>query len=137
MGNPPVDVQEFGQSSWYDNLSREMIQSGELQKLIDEFGVIGMTSNPTIFEKAIGEGDFYDEAICTMLDLDASTIFDKLAIDDIQHAADLLRPIFDGTAGVDAYFTLEVCPILENDTGTTITQANGLFDTANRPTVRF
>src|SRR5581483_11524563 len=132
-GNPPVDVQQYGQSIWYDNLSRDMIQSGELQRLIDEYGVMGMTSNPTIFEKAIGEGNFYDEQILETSDLDANEAFDKLAIEDIQHAADLLRPIFDRTNGRDGYISLEVSPLLANDTETTLSEAKRLFKAVNRP----
>ncbi len=132
-GNPPVDVQQYGQSIWYDNISRDLIQSGELQKLLDEYGVVGMTSNPTIFEKAIGHGTAYDESIRTLLDKDPEAIFDLLAIDDIQHAADLLRPIFERTNGVDGYISLEVPPMLSNDTEHTLETAKRLRDAVNRP----
>ena len=88
-GNPPVDVQQYGQSIWYDNISRDLIESGELQKLLAESGVVGMTSNPTIFEKAIGHGTAYDAAIRTMVDLPAAEIYDVLSITDIRRAADL------------------------------------------------
>lgn len=134
-GNPTVEVQKFGQSLWYDNLSRDMIRSGELQDLIDNYSVLGMTSNPTIFEKAIGEGAFYDDSIREALNLDANEIFDQLAIDDIQHAADLLRPIFERTKGVDGYISLEVSPLLANDTNTTLNEAKRLFKTVDRPNV--
>jgi transaldolase/glucose-6-phosphate isomerase len=132
-GNPTVEVQKYGQSIWYDNLSREMIQSGELKKMIDEFGVLGMTSNPTIFEKAIGEGNIYDDAILEWINLDVNEAFDKIAIDDIQHAADLLRPIFDRTQGGDGYISLEVSPLLASDTATTLSEAKRLFKLVNRP----
>src|SRR5260221_4350856 len=131
--NPTVEVQKYGQSLWYDNLSREMIQSGELQMLIDQYGVMGMTSNPTIFEKAIGEGNAYDDFICETANLDLNDVFDKLAIEDIQHAADLLRPIYDRTNGTDGYISLEVSPLLANDTQTTLNEAKRLFKTVNRP----
>jgi len=134
-GNPPVDVQQYGQSIWYDNISREMIQSGELKKLLDEFGVVGMTSNPTIFEKAIGHGTAYDSAIRTMVDRDAELIFDSLAIEDIQHAADLLRPVFERTHGVDGYISLEVPPLLASETEKTIVEAKRLFEAVGRPNV--
>src|ERR1700694_5031431 len=114
-GNQPVDVQQYGQSIWYDNISRDMFKSGELQNLLDNFGVVGMTSNPTIFEKAIGHGTDYDDAIRAMVDLDTVQIYDRLAIDDIQHAADLLRPIFDRTKGIDGYISLGVLPTLVHD----------------------
>ncbi|HVO42638.1 MAG TPA: transaldolase, partial [Aggregatilineales bacterium] len=134
-GNPPVEVQKYGQSIWYDNLSRDMIRTGELQDLIDDFGVVGMTSNPAIFEKAIGEGKYYDETIAEYLNLDANVIFDKLAIEDIQHACDLMRPVFDRTQGLDGYVSLEVSPLLANDTQTTLSEAKRLFKTVDRPNV--
>src|SRR5215216_3833280 len=102
-GNPTVEIQKYGQSIWYDNLSREMIRSGELQNLIDEYGVLGMTSNPTIFEKAIGEGNSYDDTILETIDIGVNEAFDVLAVDDIQHAADVLRPIYNRTHGLDGY----------------------------------
>ncbi|MBX3080518.1 MAG: bifunctional transaldolase/phosoglucose isomerase [Anaerolineae bacterium] len=134
-GNPTVDVQRFGQSIWYDNISRDMIQSGQLKKLIDEFGVLGMTSNPTIFDKAIGESTLYDESISHLLDLDANEIFDALSVDDIRNAADLLRPIYDRTNAADGYVSLEVSPMLANDTETTLNEAKRLFKAVDRPNV--
>ncbi|MEP7290008.1 MAG: bifunctional transaldolase/phosoglucose isomerase [Chloroflexota bacterium] len=131
--NPTVQVQKYGQSLWYDNLSREMIQSGELQNLIDDYGVLGMTSNPTIFEKAIGEGNFYDDWIRDSMDLEINEVFDGLAIDDIQHAADLLRPIYDRTKGIDGYISLEVSPLIADDTATTLSEAKRLFKAVDRP----
>jgi transaldolase / glucose-6-phosphate isomerase len=134
-GNPAVDVQRFGQSIWYDNISRDMIQSGQLKKLIDEFGVLGMTSNPTIFDKAIGESTLYDESISHLLDLDANEIFDALSVDDIRNAADLLRPIYDRTNAADGYVSLEVSPMLANDTETTLSEAKRLYKLVDRPNV--
>ncbi|MHB8625245.1 MAG: bifunctional transaldolase/phosoglucose isomerase [Aggregatilineales bacterium] len=134
-GNPPVDVQEYGQSIWYDNISREMIDSGELQKLLDEFGVVGMTSNPTIFEKAIGHGTAYDGAIRTMVDLPAAQIFDALSIEDIRRAADLMRSIYDRTKGGDGYISLEVSPLIASDTDKTLSEAKRLFAAVGRPNV--
>src|SRR5258708_37785078 len=92
-GNPTVDVQKFGQSLWYDNLSREMIKSGELQMLINDFGIMGMTSNRTIFEKAIGEGSAYDEWVSESLALEVNDGLDKLPINDVRDAACLLRVV--------------------------------------------
>lgn len=132
-GNPPVDVQKYGQSIWYDNISRQLIQSGELQKLLDDFGVVGMTSNPTIFEKAIGNGTAYDDSIREIVDQTPDQIFDQLSIDDIRHAADLLRPIFDRTGGGDGYISLEVSPLYANNTESTISEAKRLFKTVDRP----
>jgi transaldolase/glucose-6-phosphate isomerase len=132
-GNPPVDVQQFGQSIWYDNISRDMIDSGELQRLVNEDGVMGITSNPTIFEKAIGAGTAYDAQIKTLLGKHMSQIFDALAIQDIQRAADILRPVYDRTNAVDGYVSLEVSPLLANDTATTLSEAKRLFAEVNRP----
>src|SRR5690349_17803277 len=132
-GNPPVDVQQFGQSIWYDNISRDMINSGELQRLVDDFVVMGMTSNPTLFEKAIGSGSSYDEQIKTLIGKHISEIFDALSIQDIQRAADILRPIYDRTNAGDGYVSLEVSPLLANDTATTLSEAKRLFAEVNRP----
>src|SRR5215470_10072398 len=133
--NPNVEVQKFGQSFWYDNLSRELIQSGELKKMIDDDGVLGMTSNPTIFEKAIGEGNLYDDWIRDSLYLEPNQVFDGLAIADIRAAADVLRPVFDRTKGLDGYVSLEVSPLLANDTETTLSEAKRLFKAVDRPNV--
>jgi transaldolase / glucose-6-phosphate isomerase len=134
-GNPNVEVQEFGQSFWYDNLSRDLIQSGELQRLVDEYGVLGVTSNPTIFEKAIGEGELYDEGILNLVDSEAESIFDNLAIEDIRTAADVLRPIYDRTGGVDGYISIEVSPLIADDTEKTLSEAKRLFTAVQRPNV--
>src|SRR5258708_7946425 len=120
--NPTVEVQRYGQSLWCDNLSREMIQSGELKMLIEEYGIMGMTSNPTIFEKAIGEGSAYDDLICMSLDMQINEVFDTLAVEDIQSAADILRPIYERTGGVDGYVSLEVSPLLAHDAATTLSE---------------
>ncbi len=133
VGNPPVDVQQFGQSIWYDNIRRSMIENGDLQRLLDEDGVLGITSNPTIFQKAIGGSDDYDAAIEHMLDLEPYAIFKSLAIEDIQHALDILRPIYDRTGGRDGYVSLEVSPLIANDTATTTDEAKRLFKALDRP----
>ncbi len=131
--NPPVDVQKYGQSIWYDNISRQLLVSGEIQRLVDEDGVMGMTSNPTIFEQAISRSDIYDAAIASLLDADATTIFEHLAIEDIQAAADILRPIYDRTNGVDGYISLEVSPTIAHDAEKTISEAVRLRDAVDRP----
>ncbi len=135
MSNPPVDVQKFGQSIWLDFIHRNSLQNGEMQKYIDEYGVIGVTSNPSIFQKAIGESDTYDSSITHMLDLDAYSIYEKLAVDDIQHALDMFRPIYDRTNKHDGYVSLEVSPLIANDSETTISEAKRLFKLVNRPNV--
>jgi transaldolase/glucose-6-phosphate isomerase len=132
-GNPPVDVQAYGQSIWYDNISRELLENKTIQRLVDDLGVVGMTSNPSIFEKAIAGSDIYDTAIGSMLDADVNTIFEGLAIDDIRDAADILRPVYDRTAGKDGFISLEVSPLIANDTATTISEAERLYALVERP----
>ena len=134
-GNPPVDVQQYGQSIWYDNISRTLLENGEIQRLIDEDGVLGITSNPSIFEKAIANSTIYDNTIGEMVEADVNDIYEALAIQDIQDAADLLRPIFDSTNGDDGYVSLEVSPLIANDTDTTIEEAKRLYATVDRPNV--
>jgi transaldolase/glucose-6-phosphate isomerase len=133
MSNPPVDVQQFGQSIWLDFISRDSIESGEMQKYIAEYGVIGVTSNPAIFQKAIGGSDTYDATILHMLDLDAYSIYEKLAVEDIKNALDLFRPIYDRTHKANGYVSLEVSPLIANDTQTTIAEAKRLFKLIDRP----
>ena len=134
--NPVQEVQRLGQSIWYDNIRRGLIVSGELQRLID-LGVTGLTSNPTIFEKAIAGSSDYDEALLALSQQDKDTpeIFEGLAIEDIQVTADLLRPIYDRTMGGDGYASLEVSPHLAHDTGGTIVEARRLFGALDRPNV--
>ena len=136
MTNPVREAQRLGQSIWYDNIRRGLIKSGELQRLI-ELGMTGLTSNPTIFEKAIAGSTDYDEAL---LEIPASVdnageIFEQLAIEDIGAAADLLRPIYDRTGGADGYASLEVNPRLAHDTDSTTEEARRLFDALGRPNV--
>ena len=133
MSNPPVDIQQFGQSAWLDYIHRQDLDNGDLQRRIDEDGIMGVTSNPSIFQKAIGDSDTYDAAIMTMLDLDAAAIYESLAIEDIQNATDLFRPIYDRTDRVDGYVSLEVSPLLARDTHGTIDEAKRLFQTVDRP----
>ena len=130
------EVQRLGQSIWYDNISRGLIRSGELQSLID-LGVTGVTSNPTIFEKAIAGSTDYDE---TLLELandgkSAQELFEALAIEDIQATADLLRPVYERTGGADGYASLEVSPRLAHDTQGTISEVKRLFAALDRPNV--
>jgi transaldolase/glucose-6-phosphate isomerase len=133
--NPPVDVQKYGQSIWLDFMHRHLITSGELQQYIDESGVVGMTSNPAIFQKAIGESDDYDAGMMHLLELEPYDIYERLAIEDIQQALDLLRPVYERTNGNDGYVSLEVSPLIANDTATTLSEAKRLFEAVNRPNV--
>lgn len=136
MTNPVQQVQKLGQSIWFDNISRGLIKSGGLQSLID-IGVTGLTSNPTIFEKAISGSTDYDGALLGLARSGKSTIemFEALAIEDIRDTADLLRPVYDRTEGVDGYASLEVSPHLAFDTEGTIEDARRLFAALDRPNV--
>ena len=134
MENQLKQLLDAGQSVWLDNLRRGMFASGELQGLIDK-GLRGMTSNPTIFEKAIGTGNDYDEQLRTLLDkqTDASALFWDLAVQDIQSACDLFRPVFDRAGGDDGFVSLEVSPLLAHDTQGTVDMAKELWKRVNRP----
>lgn len=135
MNRPTQQLHDLGQSLWIDNISRESLQNGAIAKLIAESNVTGLTSNPTIFEKAMGQGNFYDGAIAAMVHDGRSTedLFFALAVDDLQKAADLFRPVFDATKGVDGWVSLEVSPELVHDTAGTIQAASRLHAQAARP----
>lgn len=135
MSNPPVDVQAYGQSIWMDNIRRKLLQDGTFQDLIDKSGVVGVTSNPAIFQKAIGSSDDYDEGMSHLLDLEPTDVYEKLAIEDIQMASDLFRPVYDRTEGKDGYVSLEVSPLLAHDTDGTVEEAKRLFAEVGRPNV--
>ena len=136
MSNAVERVRALGQSVWYDNIRRGLIDSGELQRLID-VGVTGLTSNPTIFEKAIAGSTDYDDDLISLAreGRSAEEILEALAMDDIRAAADLLRPTYDATGGQDGYASLEVSPHLAHDTGGTVEEAARLFDALDRPNV--
>ena len=129
-------VRELGQSIWYDNISRGMIKSGELKRLVD-MGVSGLTSNPTIFEKAIAQGKDYDEVILDFLSSGKGVdeAYEALVVQDIRDAADLLRHVYDRTDGADGYASLEVNPHLAHDTDKTVSEAERLFSELDRPNV--
>ncbi len=135
MSIPPVTVQQYGQSIWIDNIRRKLLHDGTFRHLIDEKGVVGVTSNPAIFQKAIGESDDYDEEIATLLDTSVETTYEHLVIADIQQATDLFRPVFDRTNGRDGYVSLEVSPKLAHDTEGTVAEAMRLFAEVGRPNV--
>jgi transaldolase len=128
-------LSELGQSVWIDFLSREMLQTGELERMMRDDAVVGITSNPTIFQKAISQGDLYDEQIRASLDEldDPKEIFWRLAEKDVGDACDLLRPVWDATRGRDGYVSIEVEPGLAGDTDGTITQARRLHAEIDRP----
>ncbi|HRF94637.1 MAG TPA: transaldolase family protein, partial [Aggregatilineales bacterium] len=133
MSNPPVAVQKFGQSIWIDNIRRKLLEDGTFQKMIDDDGVVGVTSNPSIFQKAIGQSDDYDSVISTLIEFSPEEVYEKLAVEDIQRAADLFRPIYDSTNGRDGYVSLEVSPLLARDTHGTALEAIRLSKAVDRP----
>jgi transaldolase / glucose-6-phosphate isomerase len=126
---------DHGQAVWLDFLSRGFIAEGGLKKLVDEDGLRGVTSNPAIFEQAIGHGDEYDEAVAQILkarDRPAGEIFEQIAVEDIQRATDVLRPVFDATKGADGFVSIEVSPYLAKDTAGTIAEAKQLWQAIDR-----
>jgi transaldolase len=126
---------ERGQSIWIDNLSRELVHTGGLERLIDEDSVTGVTSNPTIFQKAISQGEDYDDQLRELLARtdDVREIFFQLAEDDVRDACDVLRPVWDRTHGGDGYVSIEVDPWLAQDTAGTFAQAMDLHEAVDRP----
>jgi transaldolase/glucose-6-phosphate isomerase len=133
--NPVKELEKHGQSVWLDFLARGFIAKGDLKKLIDTDGVKGVTSNPSIFEKAIGSSDEYDGAIAQALksgDRPVAELFEQLAIEDIQHAADVLRPVYDDLKGADGFVSLEVSPYLAMDSKGTIAEAERLWKHVSR-----
>ncbi len=128
------DLHAQGQSVWFDFIRRALLTSGELKDLVDR-GVRGVTSNPSIFEQAIARNDDYDEALRELVarGLDTQTIYETLAIDDIRHACDILRPVFDGSKASDGHVSLEVSPLLAHDTEGTVAEARRLWATVDRP----
>jgi transaldolase len=134
--NPIQSLQKYGQSIWLDLISRSLLTSGELNNLIDQ-GVTGVTSNPSIFQKSICETSDYDKAINELLKfqpgIDVSSLYEKLALEDIRMAADSLRAIYDSTRGTDGFVSLEVSPHLSNLTENTIVEAQRLWKLVSRP----
>jgi len=128
-------LQDTGQRVWLDHITRELLTSGRLASYISTFSVSGLTSNPTLFERAIASGEAYDEAIHdgAARGLSAEEIFFELALQDLTQAADLLRPIFDASAGADGWVSLEVSPRLANDPASTVQAAARLHAQAARP----
>jgi transaldolase len=133
--NPTKTLHDLGQSLWLDNITRNLVNSGTLQRYIDEFSVTGLTSNPTIFDHAIKNSADYDSDISsgassTKLPED---LFFELALGDLTRAADLFRPIFDRTDGVDGWVSLEVSPVLAHDTNRTLGSARNLHQRGGKP----
>jgi transaldolase/glucose-6-phosphate isomerase len=133
--NPVKALENHGQAVWLDFLARGFVAKGDLKQLIDTDGVKGVTSNPAIFEKAIGSSDEYDVPVAKALkkgDRSVADLFEAVAIEDIQNAADVLRPVYDATDGGDGYVSLEVSPYLANDTKGTVVEARRLWKDVKR-----
>ncbi len=138
MSNPLVEVQKFGQSIWYDNIRRSLITSGELQQMVETDGLLGVTSNPAIFEKAVAGSPEYDEVVKALITEgagDAKDIYERLAIEDIQLAADVLYPVYKRTDRIDGFVSMEVSPYLAHDTQGTIEEARRLHTAIGRDNV--
>lgn len=136
MTNPIQGISRLGQSIWYDNVRRGLIESGEIEHLIG-VGISGLTSNPTIFEKAIVGSSDYDEALRTLANSGAGPeeVFEELTVCDIRMVSDLLRPVYERTGGADGYASLEVSPDLAHDSQRSIEEARRLFNKLDRPNV--
>lgn len=133
--NPLKQLADYGQSPWLDYIRRDLFTTGELKRLIDEDGLKGMTSNPAIFEKAIGS-EFYKDSIAELAlekNLSATDIYERVAIEDIQTAADALRVVYDATDKRDGYVSLEVSPALADDSAGTLEEARRLWKAVERP----
>ncbi len=136
--NALIGLKELGQSVWLDNLSRKLIQSGELKRLIEEDGLSGITSNPTIFQKAISGSADYDASLRRMIDRgikDEKELFLGLAFEDISNAANMLWPVYQSTNGLDGLVSIEVSPDLAYDTDATISEARRLFSTIGKKNI--
>jgi transaldolase len=135
MSNPLVQLKTQGQSVWYDNIDRAQLVSGEFKRLLDEDGVVGVTANPTIFEKSISGGRAYDEQMKALISAGKSSneIYEALVIQDIRTVADLLAPIYERTNALDGYVSLEVSPELAHDTQGTLNEVRRFWHSVQRP----
>src|SRR5215470_16026380 len=135
--NPLRKLRELGQSVWYDYIRRDLITSGRLETLVREDGLAGMTSNPTIFQKAIAETELYDDDIRRLgpKAKGPSEIFEGLAVADIRSAADVFRPVYDSSGGGDGFVSIEVGPHLARDTEGSIAEARRLWKACGRDNV--
>jgi transaldolase len=133
--NKAQELHDLGQSLWLDNITREILDNGTLRRYINEFSVTGLTSNPTIFDEAIGNTAAYDQGIRDKAKAGKSgeVLFTELALEDLRRAADLFRPVFDATDGVDGWVSMEVSPLLANDTTGSIAAAARIHAQAERP----
>jgi transaldolase len=137
MTNPLAQLTEHGVAVWVDSIARDWLEKGELRRLRDDFSVVGVTSNPTIFQAAIGAGGFYDDQLAGLAEqgLGAQALFERLALYDIRWAAHELRSVYQGSGGLNGYVSYEVPPDLAHDTDETVFQAARLFDLLSLPNV--
>ena len=135
MANPLQQLKEYGQSVWYDNVDRAQLASGQFKSMLEADGIQGVTSNPTIFGKSISSGHAYDEQISQLLSEGKNTneIYEAVVIQDIRTVADLLRPVYEHTEGLDGYVSLEVSPDLAHDTQATLSEARRFWSLVQRP----
>jgi transaldolase len=128
-------LHDLGQSLWLDNITRGILDNGTLRRYIDELSVTGLTSNPTIFDEAIGGSSLYDASIRQKAGagLEGEALFVELALEDLRRAADLFRPVHERTRGTDGWVSMEVSPLLADDTQSTLAAARKIHQTANRP----
>lgn len=137
ISNPLNKIPDFGQSIWFDNISRGLIESGDLRRIIVEDSIKGVTSNPTIFEKSISSGEDYDNLIITALkenpEINIFDLYERLVTKDIQDGADILHSVYEETNGLDGYISVEVSPELADKTKETIDDAKRLWNLVNRP----
>ena len=134
--NPLQQLRELGQSIWLDYIRRDLITSGELERMVTEDGVTGITSNPTIFAKAFAHGSEYDDSIRRIVaqspEIDSRALFERLEVEDLQKAADILRPVYEKTHGDDGFVSIEVSPRLAYDTEGSISEARRLWSQVDR-----
>lgn len=137
MASAIARLNDLGQSPWYDNLARSLLHDGGLARLVADDGIKGVTSNPTIFEKAMAAGEGYDAELeaCAAAGLSIEDSYWRLVVGDVGAAADLLRPVYDATSGADGFVSVEVSPELAHDTERTVTEARQLFERIGRPNV--
>jgi len=135
--NPLLTIRELGQSIWLDYIHRGMLENGEIARLIERDGLAGITSNPAIFEKAIVEHHDYDTAIAALVRRGVNTAetYESLVLNDVGHAADLFRPLYERTKGGDGFVSIEVSPHLAHDTERTVTEGRRLWETLQRPNI--
>ncbi|MFZ0545312.1 MAG: transaldolase [Candidatus Promineifilaceae bacterium] len=135
--NPLVELQAYGQSFWYDNIRRKFLNDGTLQSLLENDGLRGMTSNPSIFEKAIGQSEDYDQQIREEIEKggNVKSIYEALAFADIRAACDMFADLYQSTGGGDGFVSLEVAPDLAGDTEQTVSEARRLFKAVGKPNV--